>query len=201
MDIFFKEVSSTRTKRIFKEVLKHYTELEEANIILHQRKMPKTTMRAQPKLFSLLFGTNTYKVELSNNTDLEDHVRIEQLPDEVLRGWFAHELGHVVDYLGRGFLGMLWFGLRYLSSKKFRVRTEHEADIIAVRHGFSDSILHTKRYILEHSGLSERYKARIKKYYLSIDDIGALLEAEENKALKLDEVNIFTPSAVEKETP
>jgi hypothetical protein len=161
--------------------------------------MPKTTMRAQPKLLSLLVGTPTYKVELSNNTDLEDEVRIEQVPDEVLRGWFAHELGHVIDYLGRGFFGMLWFGLRYISSKKFRIRTEHEADIIAVRHGFVTSILETKRYILEHSGLSEAYKARIKKYYLTIDDVHALAEAEENTALKMDEVNIFKPSAVEKE--
>lgn len=199
MEIKVKEVSSKRIIEIFKETAACYPQLKKVNLVLHQRKMKSTTMRAQPALLSLLVGTPTYKIEISNNTDLADHVKITEVPNEVLKGWFAHELGHVIDYLDRGFLGMLWFGIRYLRSKNFRIRTEHEADKIAVANGFSDSILATKKYILEHSALSAKYKARIKKYYLSANDIVALLEAEEHKELKLDDVDIFNTKEIEQQ--
>ncbi len=195
MEVIYKNIREKRIKLIFKEVLNHYPALKQTRIVLHQKKMPKTTMRAQPELFSLWQNTPTYKVELSNNTDLADMVRISEVPDDVLYGWFAHEIGHVMDYLERGFFGMIWFGLRYYFSVRFRIRTEHKADKIAIRHGLAESILITKRHILEHCDLPEKYKKRIRKYYMSADNVMQLQKAEKNTQLKMDEVDILNPSS------
>ncbi len=193
MSVLFKGIAEPRIKRIFNEVLDNYPELKKHNLILRQREMPKTTMRAQPKMRSFFKTETVYEVELSNNVDLDDVVKIKEVPDDVLKGWFAHELGHVMDYLGRSFFGMIWFGFRYVVSKKFRIRTEHEADKIAIKYGMAEDILRTKRYILEHSGLPEKYKARIKKYYMSAADVKQLFKAEEHAELKMDSVEILKP--------
>lgn len=191
MNTEFKGVEESRVKRIFQEVLENYPRLKKRKIILRQRAMPKTTMRAQPKMRSFFSKQTIYEVELSNNADLDHVVKIKDVPDDVLKGWFAHELGHVMDYLDKGFFGMIWFGIKYVTSKKFRIRTEHEADKIAIKHGMTEDILKTKRYILEHSGLPEKYKARIRKYYMSAADVQQLFQAEEHAELKMDEVEIF----------
>jgi hypothetical protein len=146
MQVTYKNVQEDRIKRLFEEALSGYKPLHHFKIMLHQRKMPQTTMRAQPVLKSLLFkNSQVYKVELSNSANLEQEVVISEVPDDVLKGWFAHELGHVMDYLNRGFFGMLWFGLRYVLSSRFRIITEHEADKISIRHGMAEDILKTNR--------------------------------------------------------
>ena len=63
------------------------------------------------------------------------------------------------------------FGLRYLLSEKFRRQTEHEADFIAIDHGFHKEILATKKFILEHELLQPKYKDKILKYYLSSEAV------------------------------
>lgn len=190
----FYNISDTIFRDAFYEALEGYPELHSVPLKVVQKPIAKTTMRARPTA-SLLnpFLKNGYSVVLSNNTKLSDRVRMDEVPYKVLVGWFAHELGHVMDYQKRSFAQMAWFGLQYLTSHRFVVRTEKMADLYAIHHGFGSSILETKRYILEHSELPERYKERIKKFYLSHEDAEKIIEINAIESLKMDDLVDVTP--------
>lgn len=192
--VIFKNIKDSRIRECFEKVFKSYPELFEHRIVVEQRKLRKTTMRAQPLMKACFTrrACKSFRIEFSNATELDDRVSMSRVPDKVLKGWFAHELGHVMDYLHRGFLEMIWFGLRYISSRRYRKKVEHKADEIAIEHGFADEILATKKYILEHSKLPERYKRRIRKYYMSIDDVHVLLEKMEE--FQPEDANILDPN-------
>lgn len=109
-----------------------------------------------------------------------------KLPSEIKIGWFAHELGHIQDYQSLSALGLLRFGLLYLSSKKFMKSAELRADTFATRAGYGSYLIATKNFILNHAELPETYKAKIRRYYPSPDQI---LEIDKNlrKITNLDE--------------
>ncbi len=98
------------------------------------------------------------------------------VPSEVLIGWIGHELGHIMDYRERSGLNMLWFGIKYLTSKNYIREAERVADTYAVNHGLGEYIIATKDFILNHAHLSETYKSRIKNLYLSQEEIMMLVE-------------------------
>lgn len=100
-----------------------------------------------------------------------------KLPSEIKIGWFAHELGHIQDYQSLSSLGLLRFGLLYLTSKKFMKSAELRADTFATQAGYGDYLIATKNFILNHAELPETYKAKIRRYYPSPDQI---LEIDKN---------------------
>lgn len=175
-------------QEIFAEIKSEYDCLNEVPINLIKRKLTKTTMRAQPYLLTLLKAkkNHAFKVEYSNNAAQNNDVNVTNVPENVLKGWFAHELGHIVDYQNHSFFGMIWFGIKYLFSDRFKVLAERRADLYAIQYGLTDYILATKKFILEHSDLSEAYKNRIRKYYMSSDEVIALLKTEEHKELRFE---------------
>ena len=138
-------------------------------------------MRAQPVLNRRFFrrATRDYRVDFSSHLDILEHVRVRQLPKDVVVGWFAHELGHVVDYLKRPWMGMISFGLGYALWSRYMRAAERRADTIAVNHGYGKEIIATKNYLMMHSTLPEHYKKRLAKYYLSADEIEGLVKAWE----------------------
>lgn len=93
------------------------------------------------------------------------------MPDDIMIGWIGHKLGHILDYENRSNLGMLAFGIGYLCSDKFVKSAEKIADTYAVNRGLGKYILATKRFILDHAELPQRYKEKIARLYLSPDDI------------------------------
>ena len=181
----FQNVQSPQLKEWFCRTLAAYPELENHTIYLRKLEMKRSTMRAQPVLNGRFFrrATREYRVDFSSHLDITEHVVVQQLPEDVVVGWFAHELGHVVDYLHRPALGMLSFGLGYaLWSRYFRL-AERRADQIAVDHGFGAEVLATKKYLMKHATLPKHYKQRLKKYYLSADELeGLILAYEEDRS-------------------
>ena len=96
-------------------------------------------------------------------------------------GWLGHELGHVMDYRNRSSLNLIWFGIKYKLSDNHIKEAEIAADSFAIQKDMENYLLDTKNFILNKTNLSESYKARIKKYYLSPDEIMLLVE-ERDKA-------------------
>lgn len=178
MNIDFQNIESDKIKASFEEVVRAYDVLHPYPITLEQRPIKNTTMQAKPIIgFFDLFGKRKrYKVNLARYVSDSDEIAVRDLPAEVLTGWFAHELGHLVDYERHSNLGMVRFGVRYLTSKKFKRQAEHAADLIAIDHGFHEEIIATKRFILENELLGDDYKARINRYYMSIEDVEMCLE-------------------------
>lgn len=182
----YQNVQSQQLQDWFCEVLNTYPELSHSTIYLRKLNMKRSTMRAQPVLNWNFFrrGKREYRIDFSSHLEVTEHVRVQQLPKEVVVGWFAHELGHVVDYLHRPTLGMISFGLGYALWSKYMRAAERRADQIAVNHGFGSEIIATKNYLMQHSTLPAHYKKRLEKYYLSADEIeGLILAWEEDKEM------------------
>lgn len=166
-------IKNDKIKEIFIDTLKDYTSLHENVIILKRAKLKTATMQARP-VFSF---SNFFRKEKHYCVFLGYHIRdveeliIAKVPDKVLKGWFAHEFGHVVDYKQHSTLGILWYGLRYTLSKSFKRKVENDADYIALKYGFFDEIIATKEYILNHENISPNYKKKLGKYYLTLEDV------------------------------
>lgn len=190
MPVQFQDLHAEHIKACFLKAYQAYPELHRHRIVVRQRRMTKTTMNAQPLLNWRFFcpSKRQYIVNLTDNMHLEGRIAIHELPEEVLVGWFAHELGHICDYLHRGILRMLQFGTGYLLLPHYRAGAERIADVFAVEHGFANAIIATKKYILDHSSLSEAYKKRIELYYMSPDEVAMIAQGEPANALTIDQI-------------
>ncbi|WP_378186334.1 hypothetical protein ACE939_14555 [Aquimarina sp. W85] len=163
-----------------KIALSHYPELRTTSIeFKFTDKIKKSTMQAQPTFGSLFTSKKKrkYVILMSRRFNIEgENFLITDIPSEVLIGWLGHELGHVMDYKERSSGGMLVFGFKYLFSSRHIQEVERAADTYAVQHGMGSYIIATKNFILEHASLSETYKNRIKKLYLSPEEIMQLID-------------------------
>jgi hypothetical protein len=173
MKVKFKEVHNDKIKESFLEVLKKYDDLHDFSITLYQKRVKASTMQAQPIIsFKNIFkGVKKYRIKLGIYVSNSDSLKVEDVPKKVLTGWFAHELGHLVDYLSYSSIGMIKYGLKYISSKSFKMKAEHEADYIAIKNGYKDEIIATKEWVLNHDLVGQKYKDVLNKYYLSIEQV------------------------------
>lgn len=174
-----------------KTALSYYPELEEVAIdFKFKNGIKKSFMQAQPQIGNLFKGKNRreYNIFISDTVTIEEEeFSMHDVPSEVLIGWLGHELGHIMDYRDKTATGLVIFGLRYITSSNYIKEAERAADIYAVNHGMGDYILATKNFILNSSTLSDEYKARISRLYLSPEEIVVLvnkLEKDLEKAEK-----------------
>ncbi len=188
----FQNVESRHLRAWFAETLAEYPELADHPVYLRKLPMRYSTMRAQPVINWQFFrrATRHYRIDFSSHLDVTEHVKVRELPREVVVGWFAHELGHVVDYLDRPWRGMIAFGLGYALWSRYMREAEKRADSIAVDHGFGAEVLATKRYLINHATLPSHYKQRLRKFYLSADELEALITAYEERGEMPDIVEI-----------
>ena len=181
-------------KEISKEAkiaLSYYPELEKVSIEFRFKEdIKKSFMQAQPKFSNLFHGKNNreYYVFISSKVEIEgEDFTIKDIPPDVLIGWLGHELGHIVDYRNRSAFGLMIFGMRYVTSENYIMEAERVADTYAVEHGMGDYILKTKNFILNHTDLSESYKNRIRRLYLSPEEIVVLVNNLEKVEEKIEE--------------
>lgn len=159
--------------------LSHYPELKDTPIEFRFKKnIKKSFMQAQPKVGGLFKKrkNRSYLIFINEKFTIEDEVfDITQVPSEVLIGWIGHELGHIMDYRERSAANLIWFGVKYVTSKNYIREAERAADTYAVNHGLGQQIIATKNFIINHSKLSESYKSRIEDLYLSPEEIMVLI--------------------------
>lgn len=162
------------------KALSYFPELKDVDITFKfKTHIKKSTMQAQPKFGSFFRSRSkrSYVVLINKNIKIADkEFRTEDIPKDVMIGWLGHELGHIIDYQKKSNLELLWFGVTYLTSDNHIKEAERAADTYAVSHGMADYILKTKNFILNHAEIDDNYKMRIKKYYLSPEEIMAIVE-------------------------
>ena len=160
--------------------LSHYPDLKNTAIeFVIKPSLKKSFMKAQPVFSTLLNPSKKrhYVIYISQNFIVEDKkVNLNDIPKKVLIGWLGHELGHVMDYKNRSGINLIGFGVRYLFSGSHIREAERVADSYAVSNGMGDYILATKNYILNHADFSDVYKDRIKRLYVSPDEILELIK-------------------------
>lgn len=172
MKVNYCNVENEKIKRCFTNVLKQYENLHQYNIHLHQKQLGNSTMKAQPiiKMSNLFTEVKEYKITLGYCV-MDSDTLVENIPDIVLEGWFAHELGHISDYEQYSNFRMVIYGIKYVLSSSFKKKVEHDADYIALKKGFKKEIIATKKYILLGGLFSDRYISNINKYYLPLESI------------------------------
>lgn len=167
-------------KSEIKIALSYFSQLDTVPINFEFKKqIKKSTMQAQPVFSSLLKSKRKrkYNIFISETFKVDDTTfTTKDIPSDVLIGWIGHELGHLIDYEQRSNWNMILFGINYLLSEKSIVSAERSADSFAVKNGMQEYILKTKNYILNHASISEDYKTRIRKYYLSPEEIMELVQ-------------------------
>lgn len=166
--------------------LSYYPELLPTHIefVILSPSIKKSIMQAQPLVPTLFKPKNQrgYVIKISRyfQGDLQP-LPIETIPQNILIGWVGHELGHVMDYLDRSVWSMVRYGLGYLLSRRYLMQAERTADLHAISHGLGQKIIATKNFILDHAHLPERYKAKIRRLYLSPEETVLLIEEYEKK--------------------
>ena len=190
MKIEFRNITSQYIRECFMKAYEGFPEVHSHPLIVRQQPMKVTTMQAQPVASLSFFSKKNrkYIIRLNDNLHLKDQIRVHELPEDVLVGWFAHELGHIIDYLPRTAGNLLKFGIGYLIFPNFRIGAERKADIYAIARGFSAPIIATKKYILEKSNLPDRYKTRIERYYMSADEVAIMVQKREKEHLRMDKL-------------
>ncbi|UII28465.1 hypothetical protein LVD15_08545 [Fulvivirga maritima] len=158
-----------------REALSYYPELKDISIdFLFKEHINNAVMQAQPRIRTLFRSkyNRVYKIKMQKMISLNDSLKsISTLPDDIIVGWVAHELGHIVDYLNRSSVQMVGFGMRYFTSRRYLRRAERRADTYAIKHGFADYLIKTKKYILMRDDLPEDYRARIDNLYISPEEV------------------------------
>ncbi|WP_229724664.1 hypothetical protein [Winogradskyella forsetii] len=168
-----------------KTALSYYPQLDSTNIEFRFKKnIKKSTMQARPTFGSFFRSrkNRNYVILISEKFKIADkEFSTRQIPEDIFIGWIGHELGHIMDYQHRSKLNLIWFGITYVLSENSIVEAERCADGYAVSHGMEDYILKTKDFILNHADITQSYKDRIKKYYLSPEEIMELVEHRDAK--------------------
>ena len=167
------------------KALSYYPQLSHTNIEFRFKKnIKKSTMQARPK-FSSFFKSRKnrdYVILISEKFKISDkEFKTTDMPSDIFVGWIGHELGHILDYQNRSNFNLIWFGFQYLFSENHIIEAERAADSFAVNQGMEDYILKTKDFILNHAQITLTYKDRIKKYYLSPEEIMELVKQREAK--------------------
>ena len=163
------------------EALSHFPELKDIKIEFRfKEKIDGSFMQAQPKVASLFNAKKfrSYVINIKKHFQCEHDTTIHMasLPKNVLVGWIGHELGHILDYHKRDFFSITKLGIGYLLSEDYIKSTEFRADVNAIQHGLSDNINATKDFILNHPRLSEQYKSKIRRLYLSPERVAEITQ-------------------------
>lgn len=163
-----------------KVALDFYPQLKDVCIEFKVKKnIKKSTMQARPT-FDSFFKTKRnrkYLILISKKFKISDReFSTLDIPDDIFIGWIGHELGHIMDYQNRSRWNLIWFGIQYLFSENHIIDAERAADRFAVQHNMEDYILKTKNFILNHADITEVYKNRMKRYYLSPEEIMLLVK-------------------------
>ncbi|MEM0519404.1 MULTISPECIES: hypothetical protein [Aequorivita] len=165
------------------EALTFYPELYDTAIeFKYKTNIKKSTMQAQPRFTSFFKSKENreYIILISRSIQIEGEIfTMDDIPSDVKVGWLGHELGHLMDYSARTNFGMIIFGIKYLFSSAHIKEVERTADTYAIAHGMGDYILKTKNFILDNANLSEKYKERIRRLYISPEEVMELIN--ENK--------------------
>ncbi|MCL5129401.1 MULTISPECIES: hypothetical protein [unclassified Algibacter] len=191
--LLFMSVQNTKAQHIIPEVIKkeatialaYYPNLKNTEVEFRfKNDIKKSTMLAQPVFWSLLKTRKKrkYLVLVSRKFKISGkEFKTVDVESDILIGWLGHELGHICDYQNRNSLNLIWFGIKYAFSDNYIKEAERTADSYAVSSGMAEYILKTKHFILNNAEIEEAYKARIKKYYLSPDEIMILVKEREAK--------------------
>jgi hypothetical protein len=132
----------------------------------------RTTMACRPKASCVLESKETRRYIVLINKPGRDNATLswDEMSFNAVVGWVGHELGHIAYYRQKTVPGILVAGLRYLHPK-YKRDMERQTDMTAIQHDMGFALYEGVHYTFCCSKANPDYKASLKKYYLSLDEI------------------------------
>ena len=170
-------------KAAAEEALEAFPELKDTPIFFLYRPIRTATMQARPWL-DIAFKSQqrrSYVILIRKHTTFAPDIPIHEFPHDVLVGWFVHELGHIMDYKRKDLSSMIQFLVGYLYNPTYRRQAEKTADFFAIQRGMGKFIAAKRSFLMKHQGLSEAYRERLLRHYLSAEAIQEFVTIWKNK--------------------
>jgi len=126
--------------------LRHYPELREVPIRFF-RSDSDISLLSQPDFESLLlpWRSRSYNVIIDTVKTEENRWKeptlLRNIPFNGQVGVLGHELAHIMDYLDKRGLELLWMGPKYLLSPSYREELENATDRRTIEHGLGYQLL------------------------------------------------------------
>lgn len=140
-----------------------YPQLKDANVRWRFTKnyIFTDTMYTYVNPFSLLSGKRKYTVFVNIGFGKKF---LDRFCKEDFKGWFSHELAHIVDYETMSRAAFVRFVFKYLLNPNFRYATERRINTFAYNYGFAREFFNAAKVFYSVQAKSE-YKERLRKNY------------------------------------
>jgi hypothetical protein len=176
--------------------LSHYPELKDIKIEWEFTASDRP-LATQPSKTSLVKSgpERTYIVSISKKAkSTMQPVLLRNLPFDTQVGALGHELGHVIDFIGKNSLEAVGTGVGYMIDS-YKHHLESGVDLITIRHGLAYQILGYAELVvkLQKEYPDETYYQDYFKYYMSPGKIKAKI-----RTLKLYRQSNSKPAAKNK---
>lgn len=156
--------------------LSYYPELKNTRIHFVEKSI-RTSAACRPSL-KFIFQkrkNRVYKIYINNNPERIKGAMFSDIPANAQIGLIGHELGHIVDYSKRSFIGIIGLGVKYLFVKS-RSHIEKRIDSIAIAHNLGWHVYEFDDFVLNCSKVSNAYKEYKKKVYYKPEELLQLIE-------------------------
>jgi hypothetical protein len=114
-----------------------------------------------------------YIIFINDKKD-ENAMVLEQVSFNQLIGLIGHELGHILTFSQRSYMGMITFNIAN-NFGGYRKNSERGTDQIAIEHDLGWALYDMTWFVLTNPAEPEDFKKRKKKFYLSPDEIKRLI--------------------------
>ena len=162
----------TEIEQEARKALAGYPELNDTHIEFKWGKIARQSfMLAQPIIPTLLKHRSKrgYQIIMKRHFFMDNpKFPNGRVLSNVIVGWLAHELGHVLDYKDRSSINLMWFGVMYYFSHDFLRKADISADKNAVERGFIDSIVESKRFDRNPKYFPQSYINKLNTLYPSV---------------------------------
>lgn len=166
------KIIPSEIKELVLVALSFFPEFAETNIVFEYKSI-KQTMNARP-FVSNIFKRKTnrkYKIIINDNQGKHKGLPIEKLSFNIVVGWLAHELAHIVVYEKMTNPQIISFAVKYLTSNRYNRMVERCTDFLTIKHGLAYPLYDGVEYLLNDDTISEDYKNKIRENYLTLDEI------------------------------
>ncbi len=118
-------------------------------------------------------AAETRRYPFKKYTIILDSAKLQNTSDSEMKGLLAHELAHLENYSEKTYFQFALFTLKYLTSEKFRIKTERKTDKKAIERGFGKELLEYRKF--RYKTADKKESEFLKKYYLSPEEINQLI--------------------------
>jgi hypothetical protein len=149
--------------------LAHYPELKHTKISFHFRKNSAAAFTTF-KLLSAL-GARRHYVIIFNDDPSTTGIVWKEATLNAQIGLAGHELGHIAEFQNMSNMGVIWWGVRYLLSKKKHRELERATDQATIDHGLGWQLFDWNNFAITSLLTSEKYRRVKRAFYLSPEEI------------------------------